>query len=87
MDVPTMMVVNMGLAAVFAGGMVLLVVAFWWSWAGDGIAVPRERWPMPVWLGAVVGWGLFVGGIAAQVIGYFVQVGVARWPAAIGLGH
>jgi hypothetical protein len=82
-----MLLVNAGLAAVFAGGLVLLGVALWWSWTGDGIAVPRPRWPTAVRLGAVVGWALFAGGLLVQVVGYLVQVGVARWPAAIGLGH
>jgi hypothetical protein len=82
-----MLVVSAGLAAVFAGGLVLLGVAVWWSWTGDGIAVPRPRWPAVVRLGAVVGWALFVGGILVQVVAYLAQVGVARWPSAISLGH
>ena len=80
MGVPAMTSVNAGLAAVFLGGLLLLAVAAWWSWAGDGISVPRERWPRPVRLAALAGWGLFLAGIALQLIGYFGEVGVGRFP-------
>jgi xanthine/uracil/vitamin C permease (AzgA family) len=87
-SVPEMMPVNAGLAALFLGGLILLAVAVWWSWVGDGIAVPRERWPGPVRLAALAGWALFIGGIALQLVGYFVHVGVARFPAGFpGVGH
>lgn len=87
MGVPTMVSVNAGLAAVFLGGLLLLGVAGWWAWTGDGIAVPRERWPGPVRLAAAAGWGFFLAGIALQLIGYFGQVGVASFPP-LGLpGH
>jgi len=74
-----MTTVNMGLGIVFAGGLILLLIAAWWSWSGDGVSIPRERWPGPVRLAALVGWGFFIGGIVAQLIGYFGKVGVARW--------
>jgi hypothetical protein len=86
-SVHEMMPVNTGLAAQFLGGLILLAVAGWWSWAGDGIAVPRERWPGPVRLAALAGWVLFVVGIALQVVGYFVHVGVARFDGLPGAGH
>ena len=79
MGVPEMTVVNVGLTAVFAGGVMLLMVAAWWSWAGDGIAVPRDRWPAAARATAALGWALFIGGILAQVVSYFARVGVARW--------
>lgn len=79
MGVPTMDVVNAGLAAVFAGGLLLLAIALWWSRTGDGIEVPRERWPGVVRAAAAVGWALFAGGIFVQIIGHFAQVGVASW--------
>jgi hypothetical protein len=82
--VPEMMPVNAGLAAVFLGGLILLAVAAWWSWVGDGIAVPHERWPGAVRLAAAAGWALFAGGILLQLIGYFGEVGVARWPGVPG---
>jgi hypothetical protein len=75
-----MIPVNAGLAAVFLGGLVLLAVAGWWSWAGDGIAIPRERWPGAVRLAALAGWALFVAGIVLQLVGYFTAVGVTRFP-------
>jgi hypothetical protein len=81
-----MMPVNAGLAAVFLGGLILLVVAGWWSWVGDGIAVPRERWPGAVRLFAFAGWALFVGGLLVQLAAYLAQVGAARWPGGAG-GH
>jgi xanthine/uracil/vitamin C permease (AzgA family) len=80
MGVPAMTSVNVGLAAVFLGGLLLLAVAAWWSWAGDGVSVPRERWPGPIRLVAMAGWGFFLAGIALQLIGYFGQVGVGRFP-------
>jgi hypothetical protein len=82
-----MMPVNVGLAAVFLGGLILLVVAGWWSWASDGIAIARDRWPGPVRLMALAGWALFAGGLILQVVGYFVHVGVARFPGLPGAGH
>jgi hypothetical protein len=87
-SVPEMMPVNAGLAAVFLGGLILLAVAGWWSWASDGIAVPRERWPGAVRLAAFAGWALFIGGLVVQVVGYFTTVGVARFlPGFPGGGH
>jgi hypothetical protein len=83
MEVPTMLVVDAGYAAILAGGMLLLMVAFWWSWAGDGIEVPRERWPAAIRAAAMAGWALFIGGIFVQLVGYVAQVGVARWPGAL----
>ncbi len=80
MSVPLMNPVNAGLLALFAGGLLLLAVAAWWSWAGDGIAIPRHRWPGAARAAAVGGWALFLAGIALQLLGYFGQVGVARWP-------
>ena len=61
------------------GGVALLLSAVWWSAAGDGIEVPRERWPVPVRLLALVGWGCFIGGLLGQVLTQFLHVGVARW--------
>ncbi|MBI3457393.1 MAG: hypothetical protein HY002_16565 [Candidatus Rokubacteria bacterium] len=84
MSVPAMLVVNAGLAAVLAGGLVLLLVAVWWSWAGNGIEIPRERWPSRARLAAALGWGLFVGGTLVQVVGHVLHVGVARWPGGTG---
>ncbi len=80
MDVSVMLSVTAGLTVVILGGCVLLLVAGWWSWTGDGISVPRERWPGAVRLAAAAGWGLFLAGILLQVIGYFMQVGLANFP-------
>ncbi len=79
MPVWEIVVVNTGYAGVLLGGVLLLLVAIWWSAASDGIRLPRERWPAAVRAAAVAGWGLFIGGLVVQVVGYFVQVGVARW--------
>ena len=79
MGVTKMTVVNAGLAAVFVGGGVLLLVALWWAWAGDGIEVARERWPGIVRAAAIAGWLLWIGGLLVQVLGHFGEVGVARW--------
>ena len=79
MGVPTMMIVNAGLAAAFVGGGLLLLTALWWTWAGDGISVGRDRWPATVRGLVTVGWLLWVGGLVVQILGYFGQVGVARW--------
>lgn len=87
MTVSPMVPVNAGLAAVVLGGLLLLVVAGWWSWAGNGIAIPRDRWPGAVRGIALAGWGLFMAGILLQVFGYFTQVGVARFPPTMGPGH
>lgn len=84
MSVPAMVSTNAGLAALFLGGLLLLAVAGWWSWAGDGISIPRERWPAAMRLAAAAGWGLFVAGIVLQLIGYFGQVGVGSFPSTIG---
>jgi hypothetical protein len=83
MGVPIMNVVNVGYAALLLGGLLLLGVAAWWSWAGDGIAVPRERWPAAIRLTALAGWALFISGIVVQLVGYFRDVGVASWPARL----
>ena len=85
MDVPLMFAVDAGYTATCLGGLLLLAVAAWWSWAGDGIEIPRERWPGAMRMAAAAGWGLFIAGILVQTVSYFAQVGVARWPA--GLGH
>jgi hypothetical protein len=79
MAVPIFTVVNAGLAMTFLGGGLLLLIALWWTRTGDGIEVPRPRWPAVVRLGAMAGWLLWVGGIAVQVLGHFGMVGVARW--------
>lgn len=79
MGVPAMYLVDAGLAVTIAGGALLLLVALWWSWAGDGIEIPRDRWPVVMRLGAAAGWALFVVGIATQVAGHVTQVGVARF--------
>ena len=79
MAVPVFGVVNAGLAMVFLGGGILFLVAVWWAWAGDGISIPRDRWPGVVRLAAMAGWLLWLGGIAVQVVGQFDKVGVARW--------
>ena len=71
--------VTTGLILVLMGGGVLLMVAAWWSWVGDGVSLPRERWPGEVRLAAAAGWGLFIAGIAVQLLGYFYQVGVAEF--------
>jgi hypothetical protein len=79
MAVPIFNVVNLGLALTFLGGGLLLLVAVWWSWAGDGIEVPRDRWPALARLAAMAGWLLWAGGFAVQLLGHFGMVGVARW--------
>ena len=84
MSVPAMVSTHVGLAAVFLGGLLLLAVAGWWSWAGDGIGIPRERWPAAMRLAAAAGWGFFVAGLVLQLIGYFGEVGVARFPSTMG---
>ena len=81
MAVPIFFGVAKALFFTFAGGLALLVVAVWWSWAGDGIAIPRERWPVPVRFLALLGWGCFIGGILGQVLAQVLHVGVARWSA------
>jgi len=78
MPVWEMVVVNAGYAGVLLGGVLLLLVAVWWS-ASDGIRVPRERWPAVARAAAVAGWGLFIAGMVVQVVGYVAHVGVARW--------
>jgi hypothetical protein len=78
MAVPIFTMVNAGLALTFLGGGLLLLVALWWA-RGDGIEVPRDRWPAAVRFGAMAGWLLWIGGIAIQVLGQFGMVGVARW--------
>lgn len=79
MAVPAMYVVDAGYTAVLIGGLMLLGLAVWWSRTGDGIEIPRERWPGPAKAAAAVGWALFGGGILIQILGHFSQVGVARW--------
>jgi hypothetical protein len=79
MAVPVFTVVNIGLAMCFLGGGVLLLVALWWAWKGDGVEVPRRHWPAAARFGAMAGWLLWVGGLALQVLGLFGMVGVARW--------
>jgi hypothetical protein len=79
MAVPVFMVVNAGLAMTFLGGGLLLLIALWWTTTGDGIEVPRQRWPVSVRFGATAGWLLWLGGLAVQVLGQFGMVGVARW--------
>jgi len=79
MSVPIFFGVTKALFFTYAGALALLLVALWWSWAGDGIAVPRERWPAPVRLLALLGWGCFIGGVVGQVLAQFLHVGVARW--------
>ncbi len=79
MGVPVFMVVNVGLLMMFLGAGLLLLIAVWWSWTGDGIEIPRARWPATVRLAAMAGWLLWAGGIGVQIIGQFDQVGVARW--------
>ena len=69
MAVPVFLVVNAGLAMTFLGGGLLLLIAIWWTTAGDGIEVPRQRWPASVRLGAIAGWLLWLGGLAVQVLG------------------
>ena len=79
MGVPIFTVVNLGLALTFLGGGVLLLVALWWTVKSDGIEIPRRRWPNPVRFGAMLGWALWLGGLAVQIAGMFDHVGVARW--------
>jgi hypothetical protein len=79
MGVPIFTVVNAGLVLTFLGGGLLLLIALWWSWTGDGIEIPRQRWPLFARLGAMAGWLLWLGGIAVQLLGQFGMVGVARW--------
>jgi hypothetical protein len=79
MGVPVFTVVNIGLAMTFLGGGLLLLLALWWSWVGDGIEIPRQRWPLLARLSGAAGWLMFVGGLAVQVLGQFGMVGVARW--------
>ena len=80
MGVPAMYLVDGGLTAALLGGGLLLLVAVWWSLRGNGLAVPRDGWPVPVRLAALAGWVLWVGGLALQVLGHFGVVGVATWP-------
>jgi len=79
MAVPVFTVVNVGLAMTFLGGGLLLLIALWWTRAGDGIEIPRQRWPAAARFGALAGWLLWVGGLTVQIAGFFDQVGVARW--------
>ncbi|HEY7140845.1 MAG TPA: hypothetical protein VIE44_12135 [Methylomirabilota bacterium] len=79
MAVPVFTVVNIGLAMTFLGGSLLLLIALWWTKVGDGIEVPRPRWPGPVRLAAMAGWLLWLGGLSVQIAGFFDRVGVARW--------
>jgi hypothetical protein len=81
MAVPLFFGVAKGLAFTYVGGVALLLVALWWSWAGDGIELPREQWPGPVRFLALLGWGCFAGGIVGQVLAHFAHVGVATFPA------
>ena len=37
------------------------------------------RWPAIVRFGAMTGWLLWAGGFVVQLVGFFDQVGVARW--------
>ncbi len=71
--------VTTGLILAILGGGVLLLVAAWWSWAGDGVSLPRERWPREIRLAAAAGWGLFLAGIVVQLVGYVGQVGLANF--------
>jgi hypothetical protein len=87
MSVVTMYGVNAAYTAMGLGGLLLLTVAMWWSWVGDGIEVERERWPGAIRLAAVAGWGLFMGGIVGQLVAYFGPVGVARFSAMISGAH
>ncbi len=80
MGVPKMIMVDAGLAAAFVGAGLLLLVALWWSWTGNGIAVARERWPGALRAAATVGWVLWGGGLFVQLLGHFGIVGVATWP-------
>ena len=79
MAVPVFTVVNAGLAMMFLGGGLLLVIALWWTRASDGIEIPRQHWPAAARFGAMAGWLLWVGGFAVQLLGHFGMVGVARW--------
>jgi hypothetical protein len=79
MAVPVFNVVNLGLALCFLGAGLLFLVAVWWARAGDGIEIPRDRWPGAARFGAMAGWLLWVGGLAVQLLGYFGMVGVATW--------
>jgi hypothetical protein len=79
MAVPIFFGVDKGLFFTFLGAAALFLVAVWWSLAGDGIAIPRERWPRPVRALALLGWGCWAGGLLGQLLAYFLQVGVARW--------
>ncbi len=79
MAVPIFFGVAKGLFFTLVGGAALLVVAVWWSWAGDGISIERARWPTSVRMLALVGWGCFIGGILGQVLAHVMHVGVASW--------
>jgi len=80
MAVPIFFGVGKALFFTFAGAIALLIVAVWWSASSDGIALPRERWPLPVRFLALLGWGCWIGGLLGQVLAYFLHVGVAaRW--------
>ena len=48
MAVPVFTVVNAGLAMTFLGAGLLLLIALWWTQAGDGIEIPRQRWPAAI---------------------------------------
>jgi hypothetical protein len=79
MAVPVFTMVSVGLAMTFLGAGLLLLIALWWTRASDGVEVPRQRWPAIVRFGAMAGWLLWVGGFVVQLVGFFDQVGVARW--------
>jgi hypothetical protein len=79
MAVPVFSTVNLGLAVAILGAGLLLLTAAWWSLAGDGVEIPRERWPGLARAMGVAGWALWIGGLLVQVTGHFGAVGVARW--------
>jgi hypothetical protein len=79
MAVPIFFGVDKALGFTFIGALALLLVAVWWAVAGDGVAIPRERWPRPVRLLALLGWGCWGGGLLGQVLAYVLHVGLTRW--------
>jgi hypothetical protein len=79
MTVPIMYGVDFGLTLAFMGGGLLLLTCLWWSYAGDGISVPRERWSGLVRVLGIVGWLLWVSGLLLATLWLFGPVGVATW--------
>ena len=79
MAVPVFTMVNAGLAMTFLGGGLLLLIALWWTLAGDGIEIPRSSVARGAAFGAMAGWLLWAGWLGVKDLGHLGMVGVARW--------